>query len=461
MVKIYPNTISVSNDDPNYSLIRKEFVKRYKERNPRPIKLTHRQLFEFRLLEDYEQKQYLKKLEERDPMRNGIWKNYFLYKIDPKTKDLLIPRGLLHYLKPLIQGSEIEIYEKIKSKIYDTKLIISNINNYKNIIDGIELRDYQLQAIRNGLMRKRCILQLSTGSGKSFIMCGIIKLLKEVNDGKFPTTIVLEPTLRLKTEMIETFKKAGIETVDYSDNREIIENAVNITHPISLNKDLEKDPNLLKKVEVLFGDEGHHFKSDSYGVPMLNCPNLIYSIAMSASAISQQHVGNPNITYYDINEIQTMGITGPLAINITSDDMIDQGTLAKPCLIVMENPANEPIPDPELNVNNWHVLQKYRLQSENRMNLMIEAIKFFSDKKRKSLTLVNTREWAENIAIKLYENGIQDNCRISFGGGVFLKYNGEKFEKDKSDVFQEYKDGKVNVLIGTQHLVERHRHKFS
>lgn len=453
MIKIYPNKIIISTNDINYGLVRKEFVKRYKEKNPKPIQLSHQQLIKFRELEDFQQKSYLKVLQERDKFKNGVWKSYYLYDINLKTKELEIPRGLLHFLKPLIQGSEVEIYEKLNSKIYDTKQIISNIESHKNIIDGIELRDYQLEAIKKALIRKRCILQLSTGSGKSFIMCGIIKILKEINDNKFPTTIVLEPTTRLKSEMIKTFEFAGIDIVDYSDNRKIIKNCVNITHPTSLNNDLEKDSNILEDVEVLFGDEGHHFKSNQYGTSALNCPNLIYSIAMSASAIDQKNVGKLNILDYNIEEIQTIGITGPLAYNVTADNMIDKGTLAKPCLIVMENQADEPIPDPMLNVNNWHVLSKYRLQSERRTNKIVQVAGFFNSKERKSLILVNKKEWAENIAIKLFEEGIEE-FRLSFGGGVFLKYNGEKFEKDKEDVFQEYKDGKIKILIGTQHLIE-------
>lgn len=454
MIKIYPNLITVSNDDINYEIIRREFVKRYKERNPKPLKLSHKQLFEFRLLEDTQQKAYLKKLQDNDKFKDGVWRAYYLYGINSRTKELNIPRGLLHYLKPLIQNSEIEIYEKLNSKIYNTKQIVSNIQNYKNIIDGIELRDYQLEAIRFGLIRKRCILQLSTGSGKSYIMCGIIKLLKELNDNKFPTTIVLEPTSRLKLEMINTFKSAGIDTVDYSENRKIIENCVNIAHPSSLNNDLEKDSKILENVEVLFGDEGHHFKSNQYSSPILNCPNLIYSIAMSASAITQRHINQLDIRKYDIEEIQTIGITGPLAYNITADNMIDKGTLAKPCLIVMENQADEEIPDPLINANNWHILSKYKLQSERRTNKIVQVTEFFNNKGRKSLVLVNTKDWAERIVIKLFEQGINEECRISFGNNVFLKYNGEKFEKDKDDVFQKYKNGEIKILVGTQHLIE-------
>lgn len=455
MISIYPNTIVVSTDDINYELIRKEFVKRYKERNPKPLQLSHKQLQEFRILEDDQQRSYLKKLQDKDKFKDGIWKAYYLYKIDLKTRELRIPRGLLNYLKPLIQTSEIKVYEKLNSKIYNAKSVISNIENYKNIINGIELRDYQLEAIKKGLIRKRCILQLSTGAGKSFIMCGIIKLLKELNDNKFPTTVILEPTTQLKLDMIETFKSAGIDTVDYSSNRKIIENCVNITHPQSLNNDIEKDPEILSNVEVLFGDEGHHFKSEQYSSSVLNCPNLVYSITMSASAISQRNVSKLNITDYDIDEIQTMGITGPLAYNITADNMIEKGNLAKPCLIVMENQADEPIPDPLINANNWHILSKYRLQSERRTNKIVQVSKFFNNKNRKSLILVNKKEWAENIAIKLYEQGIKEECRLSFGGGTFLKYNGEKFEKDKDNVFQRYKNGEIKILIGTQHLIER------
>ena len=119
-------------------------------------------------------------------------------------------------------------------------------------------------------------------------MCAFIKSIQN-ELGECPTTLLLEPTDKLKNEMIERFQKYGINAVDYGKKRQIIKGAVNITHPASLNNDLEKDENILKDIKVYMCDECHHSSCTSYMTTILNIPSAEYTIGVSASAVSQQH----------------------------------------------------------------------------------------------------------------------------------------------------------------------------
>lgn len=284
-------------------------------------------------------------------------------------------------------------------------------------------------------------------------MCAFIKSIQN-ELGECPTTLLLEPTDKLKNEMIERFQKYGINAVDYGKKRQIIKGAVNITHPASLNNDLEKDENILKDIKVYMCDECHHSSCTSYMTTILNIPSAEYTIGVSASAVSQEHIGEKNIANYDINEIETMSMLGTVSMNITASDLINQSKLAKPVLLIINNPANEPIDKKKS--NDWHEINKKRLQSPARTKQIAETSVFFSKRNRKTLILVNTKDYAYNIAKVINELGLNDQCRLSFGGKVFLKYNStnNEFEKDDSDTFQDYRDGKISILIGTQHLVE-------
>ncbi len=285
-------------------------------------------------------------------------------------------------------------------------------------------------------------------------MCAITKCLADVNNGIIPTVLVMEPTVRLKSEMIERFKRYDIPVVDYSQNRKIIENYVNICHPQSLGNDLRENEELLNNIQVLFGDEGHHMKSDSWRSPTKKMKNLEYSIVVSASAIDQSRVNCTNIKEFSYSEILVMSSSGKLVYNVNADSLINRGSLAEPVLVVLRNLADEKIDNYKKNFLNWHIVSKVRLQSENRTDLIVSSAEFFHNKDRKSLILVHTRDWAHRIMKKLYDLGLSDYTRCSFGGGVFEKYNGYEFVKDDSNVMDRFGSGEYSILIGTSHLYE-------
>lgn len=423
MVKIYSDYIVVTQDDPSYFPLSIYLKIHIKERRLVTKKRTV-------------------KVPAKDLVIYTIYNNM-----------MFIPRGLYDLIKDYFKQSNVISVER-KTSISNIDSIVNNISKYKDILDGITLRPEQLEAVRRALIHKRCIVQMGTGSGKSEVMCAITKCLADVNNGIIPTVLVMEPTVRLKSEMIERFKRYDIPVVDYSQNRKIVENYVNICHPQSLGNDLKKDEELLNNVQVLFGDEGHHMKSESWRSPTKKMKNLEYSIVVSASAIDQSRVNCTNIKEFSYDEILVMSSSGRLVYNVNAESLIDRGSLAEPVLIVLRNSANEKIDNYKKNFLNWHIVSKVRLQSENRTDIIVSTAEFFHNKDRKSLILVHTREWAHRMMIKLYERGLADYSRCSFGGGVFEKYNGYEFVKDDSNVMDRFGSGEYSILIGTSHLYE-------
>lgn len=198
------------------------------------------------------------------------------------------------------------------------------------------------------------------------------------------------------------------------------------------------------------GDECHHFRSESFRNPTKHIDNIMYSIGVSASAISKEHVGCKSVREYTYPEALVISATGPLVLNITAKTLITNKTLADPILFVLHNKADEEISQ----VNDWHEISKVRLESDYRSRLVCKAAEIFCNANRKSLILVNTRRWARDIMKILDEYGISEYCRASFGGNTFEKYNGEDFIIDKDDVMNKFKSGEYRILIGTSHLYE-------
>ena len=368
------------------------------------------------------------------------------------NNDMYIMSGLYDMLSSEGYFNKSEIVDGKKlNKFYD--IFDIDINECKNILDGIDLRSEQLIALRKMFFLKRCIIQLPTGAGKTEIMCAFIKYFyKYFNE--YPTSLVVENNINLVNSTIDRFNKYNIPVTSYRDNRYILKGFVNVCHPSSLNNDLSKNKDLLDDIVVLLYDECHHAKSQLSTNIYENCKNIIYSIGVSASVISQDHIGCKKVVEFSPDELRVIGVTGKLALNMTSGYLIDKETLALPVLFRFYNPANEYINVAES--GNWHKIQDVRLSSDSRNEIIVRCSEFFNRKNRKVLILVNTIKWAKKLLVMFDDYGLSDITCASYGGERFEKYDIElkEFVNAGSDVLDEFKRGDVEILIGTTHIYE-------
>ena len=165
-------------------------------------------------------------------------------------------------------------------------------------------------------------------SGKTEIMAGFLMGLKEIC-GYIPDTIILEPTLLLVNSTVERLRRYGIDASAYSESRGSI-SGVLVTHPTSLNNDLEKNPDLLRNLKVFLSDEGHHLQADTWNRLLVSCSNIEFSIAMSASVIDPNRIPIVELGRLDYNEVLVVGATGDVIMNIPPSFYIQKGILANP-----------------------------------------------------------------------------------------------------------------------------------
>lgn len=453
MIFLDYNKIIITPDYKNYNILRRELIKIYLEKNIPYFSFLEmvNEKTKYNLPDIDEQVNYLNRgLRNRSYDKcDSLYRLFYLYELDDNG-NMIIPIGYLDFIKNYLDMNQLKVTYDIKSPLVNTKTVLEKVN--ENLLPNIILREQQVEAIRRSLILKRTIIQLPTGGGKSEVMCGIIEALRQVL-GYIPTTLLLEPTDKLKKEMIERFNKYNIDAVDYNKKREILENKINVSHPASLNNDLSKDNNILNKVKVYLCDETHHSQSVSYNATAINVPNSEYMIGVSASAVGQDHVNSKNIQDYTVEELKAISMMGLVSYNVTAKEMIEAGKLSEPVLLVVNSLANEKIPKNKQ--SDWHTISKVRLQSDTRIGYIAKCASYFSKEKRKSLILINNKEWAYRICKEIYNCGYGEECRLSFGGQIFLKYDSttDEFVKDK-ETFEKFHTGEVSILIGTQHLVE-------
>ena len=366
-----------------------------------------------------------------------------LYEIDTNG-DLLIPIGLLKFIPESV--SRINVANQDIPNEFNI-----DYDEIAHSFGDIVLRDDQLVAIRKMLLIRRGIMQLATGSGKTEIMAGFLMGLNKIC-GYIPDTMILEPTLLLVRSTVKRLKKYGINAKAYSSNRGKLSGVI-VTHPASLNNDLDKNPKLLETLKVFLSDEGHHLQADTWNHLINSCSNIEFSIAMSASVINPNRLPIKELGRLDYHEALVLGATGDVIMNVPPSFYIQKGILANPILFRLANPADEYC---KKNYD-WHQIRKNRLESEYRTQLVAKCSAFFASQGYKSLILVGTKEHAYRILKLIHEYGLGNLCRCSFGGGSYYKWDSDKSEasicKDENTM-EGFESGLFKIFIGTSHIYE-------
>ena len=377
-----------------------------------------------------------------------------LYKISSKG-NMLINIGMFNLLNSngYFHNSKIEDLSVRSPFYYIPDIVSTNIKNYSNILDGIELRIDQLIALRKMISIKRGIVQLPTGVGKTEIMCAFIQIFKTVF-GKYPTVLIIENNTNLVDGTINRLRKYNIPCDFYSKTRKIDKESVIVCHPASVCNDLKKNKDLLNEINMILCDECHHVTSNQNRTIIENASNVDYCIGLSASVIDKDHVMSKKINEYSVNELQAIGLLGSLMINRVSGDSIEMGNLAIPVLLRFHNDASYESFNEEVNKGNWHAVQKVRLQSDKRNEIIVRCSEFFINKGRKVLILVNTIEWSRKLLKMFNEFDMNDSVRASYGGGAFEKISDSGDLCEDDNCLNRFDNGEFGILIGTSHIYE-------
>lgn len=366
-----------------------------------------------------------------------------LYTMEDQST-MIIPRGLGNIV-PYLQT-----YEDKTTHNIDISRITQDVSS---ILPGITLRDDQVNAVSKMILAKRGIIQMGTGSGKTECIVAFVELLtKEL--GYTPNTLVIAPTTRLVDDTISRFEKYGITAIKYNKRRGHIDGIV-VTHPMSVNNDISKNPNLLDELQVLICDEGHHLSADSYMRIATNAKNLEYCLALSATVVDMNKLPITDLSQLSPDEALVVGATGNVLVNMPPSYYIERGILANPVLIRMSNLANQYV----RKSRDWHSIRKTVLESSTRVSLASDIVAYFSALGYKSLILVDTKECAKKLVSRLAETGNSDTCRVSFGGGEFLKWdetqnNLSTIDQATENTIDLFGSGESKILIGTSHIFE-------
>jgi superfamily II DNA or RNA helicase len=261
--------------------------------------------------------------------RSGIWDGKIKL-FDYKKR--LLPAGLYHEFLKYAKEFNYQIeYDDIgyglpgtKNKI-DPNEVMDFIKSLNLHSKGkpIQVRDYQFNAICKALQDKRLLLLSPTGSGKSLIIYVLLRYLETQFDDKM---LVIVPTTSLVEQMYSDFEDYSSHDSTWNAKEELHKiysgkEKTNVHERIFIStwQSIYKLPRTwFEHFRAIFGDEAHLFTANSLTKSMDKSSNADYRIGTTGTLNGAK-----------ANELQLIGVFGPVVKVTTTKQLQDNDTLAQ------------------------------------------------------------------------------------------------------------------------------------
>jgi superfamily II DNA or RNA helicase len=241
---------------------------------------------------------------------------------DQLRKTLYI--GLLHYVQEFCERNGYDV-------TYKSEITTSNGITHKQIEQyaaslnphgrgkPIEIRDYQVEAVKTALDKERTLLLSPTASGKSFIIYTTLRYHLEAGR----KCIIIVPTTSLVEQLFTDFEDYssmnGWDTAShvqklYSGFTKEFTKDVLITTWQSI---YLQPKSWFRQFNVIFGDEAHQFKAKSLTTVMEKMDSIRYRIGTTGTLDNKK-----------IHRLVLEGIFGPVHRVTTTKALMDSNKLA-------------------------------------------------------------------------------------------------------------------------------------
>ena len=218
----------------------------------------------------------------RNRMWDGKARLYNMYR-----QELYV--GLLPYLKEFADTLEYKLEAEIKDigDPVSTQYVENFAKKLKLQSNGkdIEIRDYQIEAVRHAINEGRTLLLSPTASGKSLIIYNLLRYHQHLNRKQ----LIIVPTTSLVEQMYGDFQDyATADTWQVSENCHRIyggkEKSNEYPVTISTWQSIYKFPrSWFEQFDVVYGDEAHLFKAKSLTTILDKCVNTPYRIGTTGT----------------------------------------------------------------------------------------------------------------------------------------------------------------------------------
>jgi len=364
---------------------------------------------------------------------------------DEYSEKYYVVHGLLHII--IKEASIIGIECKNEVDIGEEEVVYPDID--ENILEGISLREYQIEGISTALAHKKGIIQVHTGGGKTEMMIGVARRLFEDT----PMNILLcVPTTNLLYQTYERVLKRGVSEKDVSllgdGNKLDTSSRIVIATVQTAYKRLDSNSEYmewLSNVDCLMMDEAHHSKCKTWST-LIDKVSPQYLLGFTAEPF---HKDKNHI----VSDLVLRGLIGPVIHRVTMDYLISKGYLAKPYVLALDSSYKGEI----YRVIDWAIVNKSCIvNNKSRNKLISEVTSVLIEEKKRPLILVQQIGHGQELAKLISKLGY--NVYMMTGGRRVTVYlDGsviDTYTDNDNLVIRDFNEGKIDALIGTSTLDE-------
>ena len=259
-----------------------------------------------------------------------------------KFRTGLLPR-IVDDLKAVGVDSEKDI--EWENRDIESNLSIPSVSKFK-------YRPYQEQAISHCIKNKRAIVDSPTGSGKTLIMAGCVATLQRENPDLHAVVLFREKGILKQT--YEFFKQCGIKDLGCNSGEGYEHGRIMLSTVQSIERIIDTH---LEQSTLLMVDEAHQFCKGATTVAAVESfPNAPYRLAFTATP--------PGEGSKDVNARMVLeGAFGKVYTTRTAEDLIKDGSLAKPIIQIVEI---EPVSAPPSDITYLDAYTEYIVNNDDR-----------------------------------------------------------------------------------------------
>ena len=300
-------------------------------------------------------------------------------------------------------------------------------------LEGVTLRDYQVKCVKRILSRRRGVVQVPPGGGKTLISAAAIKGFDVPTVFLVNTSTLFDQTYEVLSQQ---FKRIGVVGAGRRDWERITICMVQTLYGLVKKEDI----GMFDQYQAVFIDECHHIASQSKKVTWYQVVRLFENAWVRVGVTATPPLVEEGLLL--------MAATGPLIINVPIEDLQKQGYLStSECLFVNFHHEFKPDPlppgalAPSGKPSYRSIYTKYVVENYERNKLIVRLA--IADAKKKKLVLV----FVDQIA---HGHNLAKELRDVRADWVFL--SGEDGKATIRWHKQRAKHRKLDILIVTRKL---------
>lgn len=338
--------------------------------------------------------------------------------IDKKGR---LPAGLVPRAQDYLLANFPESIEALLPHLEDEESTLFEIDNYQH--DEKLLRPYQFEAVKTFLAKRKGILEIGTGGGKTRVA---VAILKELCSSSYPGLFIV-PSEDLKRQVIATIS----ELVSPTFCMELWKKKWTPSIPVSVstasllshkkNKALLQELSLTTKVVVF--DEAHHSAANTWYEVAETLDQADYRMGLTAT---------PYRT--DGSDILLEAATGPVVVSYPLRKLVELGYLVMPQIQMVATPF------PGIRGYDWRqIYERGIVYNTYRNNTIVALVNWLIQENNHIILLVNELSHGN-----LFKDALGKDCEFLVGDQKVVTKTRRK------EILEQFAAKKFPVLIATR-----------